>query len=329
MFKFARIRLTAWYLIIIMLVSVSFSLVVYRLMTFEYERFLRMQRNRLEFRFGPPAVLVDPDLINEAHERLIWILLGINGGVVLLSGVGGWVLSGRTLKPIQRAMDDQKRFISDASHELKTPIASLKTAQEVALRDTKATKEDYHHVVTQNLDDLNRLERLTLSLLELSKDNSSNQRHFNLTQLLKDSISKFHAQAKINKQKIEVDIANELHVFSDPDLVAQIVTILVDNALKYSPKGKTVRIISFHEKNSLCIKVVDQGLGIDPSNHQKIFTRFYRADESRNQNTPGFGLGLSIAQKLTKKLKGQLSLQSEVGKGSIFILTLPLQAKFS
>lgn len=312
-----------------MLVSVSFSLVVYRLMTFEYERFLRMQRNRLEFRFGPPTILVDPEIINEAHQRLIWILISINGGVMLLSGVGGWILSGRTLKPIQRAMDDQKRFISDASHELKTPIASLKTAQEVALRDTKATKEDYRQVVTQNLDDLNRLERLTLSLLELSKDNNSNKRNFNLPQLLKESISKFHAQAKINKQKIELEFAKELHVFSDPDLISQIVTILVDNALKYSPKGKTVRVISYIEKSSLCIKVVDQGFGIDSSLHQKIFDRFYRADESRNQHTPGFGLGLSIAQKLTKKLQGQLSLQSEVGEGSVFTLTIPLQAKFS
>lgn len=319
MFKSARIRLTTWYLIIIMLVSVSFSLVVYRLISFEYDRFLHMQQMRFERRFAPPLLAVDPDLIIEARQRLGLILFAINGGILVLSGLGGWILSGRTLKPIAKAIKDQENFISDASHELKTPLASLKTAQEVALRDPKISRTELVSTISQNLSDLNRLEKLTISLLQLSRASEHKLKIQDLSPIILDAIQPF---------KSIVFQPKNVCAYVDYGSLRQIITILLDNAKKYSKKGTEIKVELGTNSKHARIKVIDRGIGIPRSLHQKIFTRFYRADASRNQKIAGFGLGLSIAKRLTEEMHGTIAIESEVGKGSTFTVSLPLQPKF-
>jgi len=126
MFKSARIKLTAWYLLIIMFISISFSFVIYRGLMSEVHRFSRMQRSRF---------FVDEDLITEIQRRAIFGLGTINTIIFITSGALGYFLAGKTLSPIQEMVEEQNRFISDASHEFRTPLTALKSSFEVNLRD--------------------------------------------------------------------------------------------------------------------------------------------------------------------------------------------------
>src|SRR3989344_3853916 len=129
MFKSARLTLTAWYLAIIMVISIAFSLMIYRVLLIEVIRFERAQRVRIERRmqFFNSPIPVSLELIEEIKQRLIFRLFMVNIGIMVISGGLGYFLAGRTLKPIKEMVDEQNRFISDASHELRTPLTSLKS----------------------------------------------------------------------------------------------------------------------------------------------------------------------------------------------------------
>jgi len=146
MFQRARLKLTAWYLVIIMTISLMFSLVIYQSINIEFQRFERVQLKIQEdmqeglpfphsrdhfIYFGKP----DPTVIADARKRLIILLSFINFSILVLSGVAGYFLAGRTLRPIKKMVDEQKRFITDASHELRTPLTSLRSEIEVNLRN--------------------------------------------------------------------------------------------------------------------------------------------------------------------------------------------------
>ena len=158
MFHSARIKLTAWYLLIIMLISVSFSVAMYKVLTFELDRVERMQRLRIERRVPDMARIIppeqpfriDPDLVAETKNRLQLILLVINLAILASSAVAGYFLAGKTLRPIEKAMEEQKRFVADASHEIRTPLTALKTSMEVALRDKKISLSEAKEVLKSN-----------------------------------------------------------------------------------------------------------------------------------------------------------------------------------
>ncbi len=154
MFQKARIRLTAWYLLIIMAVSIMFSSIIYHIAIVEFTRFELRQRTRMEKRiqemprfkqgdlYVMPELPAPTELIEEAKERILGTLFILNSGILVIAGFLGYWLAGRTLKPIQVMMDEQNRFISDASHELKTPLTSLKSAIEVHLREKNPSEQD-------------------------------------------------------------------------------------------------------------------------------------------------------------------------------------------
>ena len=142
MFEGARVKLTAWYVLIIMIISIGFSAVIFDLVSLEVQRFAVAQRYRIERLYIQddtllPPVQPDVDLVNEARHRLFLILLGINGGILIAAGGLAYLLAGKTLRPIGEMVDEQNQFISDASHELRTPLTSMKSSMEVGLRDRK------------------------------------------------------------------------------------------------------------------------------------------------------------------------------------------------
>ena len=197
MFEKARIKLTAWYLLIIMMISLSFSLVIYRVQMVEVDRFARAQRTRIE-RQLPPAdfvpfesLQVDPDLIAETENRLLVNMLIINGIILVVSGGMGYLLAGKTLRPIKEMIEEQDRFISDSSHELRTPLTSLKSAMEVALMDPKLTLKDAKSLISENISDVDRLQKLSDSLIQLSRrgiKNNLNLEKISTKNLLESSL---------------------------------------------------------------------------------------------------------------------------------------------
>ena len=174
MFHTARLKLTAWYLLIIMAISLLFSVFIYRIFTLELQRRLEDIESRLELRkfgFFPPLgqTRIFIHDIEEARKRLLFILIYTNGAIFLFSSLAGYFLAGKTLGPIEEVLENQKRFIADAGHELKTPLTSLQTSIEVSLRDKRLNLENARKTLSESLEDVEKLKSLTKSLLSLVK----------------------------------------------------------------------------------------------------------------------------------------------------------------
>src|SRR4030067_528116 len=189
MFKNARIKLTLWYLFIIMLVSGFFSLIVYRGFTKElgrgfhfqamhnpYERRILIQERNgfsriLPFFIYPEELPPEEvaEIITLAKQRFALQLMIVNGIILVLAGTAGYFLAGKTLHPVEVMVDEQKRFVADASHELRTPLTSIKTETEVALRNSKLKTKDLRRLLENNLQEIDKMKYFSDSILSLSR----------------------------------------------------------------------------------------------------------------------------------------------------------------
>jgi len=290
--------------------------------------------------------------------------------VVILSGLGGWILARKSLSPIGyitskaqnitsnnlgerlvlRGTDDElddliktingmigrlessfKRmaeFTADASHELKTPICALKGEAEVLLSKTR-TAGEYQDGLAYFIERFDQLNRMINDLILLSKFDASEAElkmvPVRLDLLIKDIGNLFQVLAAQKNIALKIDPIQEAVVTGDKIRLQQLFTNLIDNALKFTPEGGSIRICV--EKNGDCVqvKVVDTGIGIPKEEQENIFKRFYRADKSRSRDTGGVGLGLSIAQWIAHAHHGKIGVQSEMNKGSTFTVHLPVQ----
>ncbi|TRZ47068.1 sensor histidine kinase [bacterium] len=333
MFEKTRLKLTAWYLLIIMLISFTFSAVIFNVQMVEVERFARAQRTRFERQYRPDTFfvsqpfLIDPDLVAETQKHLLSNLLIINSIIIIISGGFGYFLAGKTLRPIKEMVDDQDRFISDSSHELKTPLTSLKSAMEVALMDKTFTLVDAKKLIKENIADVDRLHYLSESLINLSRNKEQNGNsifeNISLSIVIESAIKKILPQANNKKIVIKKSLVNT-DFCGDKEKIENLITILLENAVKYSSSNKTILIKTAKTNKTLSFSVTDHGQGISKKDLPFIFDRFYRADPSRSRSkAPGFGLGLSIAKMIVEKHHGEIGVKSRLGHGSMFIVTLP------
>lgn len=339
MFNSARLKLTAWYLLIIMLISVSFSTVIFQVSSRELERFDRLQRSRIERHllegipglFEGPRTLppfLDPALVQETKNRLLLILVAINSGILVISGVTGYFLAGRTLNPIREMVEEQNRFISDSSHELRTPLTALKSSLEVGLRDKSLNLKEAKSLIAESIAEVNKLHSLADGLLQMAqyqKPSADTKREkISLLELISKAVQKLEPLAK-EKGIIIRNRAQDVQIEGNPFSLSDLWVILLDNAIKYSPKDKTIKISSQRLDGFVRVAVEDKGMGIDKKDLPHIFDRFYRADSARSRvDTGGYGLGLSIAKKIVDLHRGSIAAKSRLGKGSVFTVSLPL-----
>ena len=342
MFQGARLKLTAWYLLIITSISVAFSIVIYKGLTLELDRFSRMQRFRIERRlqegvFFPPdmrlhtdtprAPIMDPELIEETKQRLTYILLAVNGAIIVISGGLSYFLAGRTLRPIKDMLDEQNRFITDASHELRTPLTSLKSAMEVHLRAKHTTAGDTNTLIRDSIDEVNKLQSLSDNLLQLTQFHKPNGNlpveTVSVSELIDEAIRKVQSMAE--KKHITITkLIGDLKCMGNRVSLVDLIVILLDNAIKYSLDGKYVDVQVKKTDGSMYILVKDNGIGIGPNDLPHVFDRFYRGDTSRSKTAAGgFGLGLSIAKKIAENHHGSITVDSKENTGTTFTVRLP------
>ncbi len=329
MFRQARLKLTAWYLLIVFVICLFFTIPTYNFLTHEVERFSRVQRFRIESgimfdRQSPPIM---EDLIFETKQRIA-IQLGIlNLLIISISGGLSYFLAGKTLRPIKDMMDEQYRFISDSSHELRTPITSLKTGIEVALKDNNLQIEELQGVLRDNLNDVDRLSSLSENLLRLAqfdqKKPSISIKEVDLQFITNHAVESLK-NIFLNKNIRVLNTVKNQKVKTSEKELQEILVILLENACKYSPKNSKVKVLSKSTNKSIMISIEDQGIGIKPKDLPFVFDRFYRADDARSsQNAHGYGLGLSIAKKLATNINADISVTSTYKKGSTFIIKIP------
>jgi len=348
MFTSARIKLTAWYLLIVTMLSLSFSLIIYQSLTREIDRISHMHELRIERRAPNPFSLpntqppnyqslprglmanyfLDPELISETKHRIIIYLIIFNSSVLVISGGLGFFLAGKTLSPIEKMIGKQNRFISDAAHELKTPLASLKTTFEVYLRDPKNTKQDGSNLIKESISEVNKLQSLSESLLTLSRYDANNESSFELldiSSIIQTTINNFSSSLKLNHLKVNFN-PKLTNIIGDQQSITQLFTIIIDNAIKYSQSKSSSIDVSLHTyKKYVDVVIQDHGIGISPKDLPFVFDRFYQSQQARTKTSnSGYGLGLSIAKQIVNYHKGTITVTSKFDQGTCITVRFPL-----
>lgn len=320
----ATLKLTLIYIAILMIVSVSFSMVLYRVSSDELERGIPIRGQFGElFINGGPFDAWRQARIQESRDRLTRQLVLVNLVTLGVGGAASYFLARRTLQPIQEAMDNQSRFTSDASHELRTPLTTLQTELEVALRNSNLTKNEMRALLGSNLEEVVKLHSLTDRLLQLSNGHDIVMKPVNVEQSAIDSVGRVVALAQAKNISIENSV-RPITVNGDTASLTDLLVILLENAIKYSPENSVINLSSKTVGKTLQINVIDRGVGIKTDDIDHIFDRFYRADTSRSsQNASGYGLGLSIAKKIVAQHKGHITVTSRPGKGTTFTVEIP------
>jgi heavy metal sensor kinase len=302
------------------------------------------------------------------REILIGLALGLPLAA-LLAALGGYVMAGRTLKPIsamaaqarqitseslsqrlpnpnphdelgqlavvfnqtlqrlENSFASLKRFAADASHELRTPLTALRAVGEVALReagDGKALRE----TIGSMLEEAQRLNDLVDSMLLFARVESGHlplhREAVRVEELTTEVCHSVDVLAAEKQQSVEVASDPDVLVSADPVLLRHAVMNILHNAIRYSPAGTRVVVRCLRRDFHAVVEIADEGPGIAPEFHQKIFERFYRIDKARSRSEGGAGLGLAMAKLFVEQLSGRIELVSEVGKGSCFRILLPL-----
>lgn len=322
-------RLAVSYLAVIMVLSLSFSFVIYKTSSHELDR--QIPPSSL-FTAGSGVAGDDfgyhhffEQRADEARGRLIGRLVLLNL-LVLVVGAGlSYYLARRTLEPIEDAMAAQSRFVTDASHELRTPLTAILTSNEVALRKPRLNLAQAKQVIASNIEEMSRLKLLSDGLLSLSRqDVPIDPKPISLQDCAAEAMNQVLAAAQAKHIAID-DKVPKLKVMGDAAGLTQAITILLDNAIKYSPEKSTIYLEAGKDDKQASLTVRDEGIGIAASDLPYIFDRFYRADLARTASTNGgHGIGLSIAHKIVDQHQGQLSVASTPKKGSAFTIKIPL-----
>jgi len=325
MFESATLKLTLWYAAIIVVISGRFSVVIYSIASSEVgSRIGDFQQNvRQKYTLDLPYYnSLRDEQVHEAEASLLVSLIVTNACIWLAGGIGSYYLAKRPLRPIEESHEAQSRFTSDASHEHRTPLASMKIELEVALRDKDLKKEEMKELLESNLEEVNKLTALSQTLLQLSRldhDNITREK-VNLNDVAERVVERFN---KI-QPRVEVMNSQTLNVLANASNIDELLTILVDNALKYSPADSKVSVAYIKQKNLSGFSVTNSGKGIPADVLPHIFDRFYRADTSRTSgDKKGFGLGLALAKKLVQIHGGELTVSSAPNSDTVFSVLLP------
>lgn len=323
LFQSATLKLTTWYLGIIMLISIGFSLILFQVSNTELERQFSPRAGRELFINPAEFEILRQQRIEEGRSRLVYNLVVINLVTLGLGGAASYLLARRTLQPIAQAMEAQGRFTSDASHELRTPLAAMQAENEIALRNPKLSKGEMKALLESNLEEVNKLRALSDRLLQLSSEKQLELTPVNIEEAAIDAMNRVIGAAQAKRIAID-NVVQPTQVNGNVESLSDALTILLENAIKYSPEDTTVRVVSEAKGRQVHISVADQGIGIKASDVEHIFDRFYRADISRTslKGTHGYGLGLAIAKRIIESHGGSIAVKSEPGKGATFTVQL-------
>lgn len=230
---------------------------------------------------------------------------------------------------VQLSQQSQRDFVANVSHELKTPLTSIQGFAQAILDGTVQTPDGLQQAAEVIFNEANRMHRLVLDLLSLARLEAGTadlqRAPVDLSALLQGVIDKFSLHARQAQVELSYAGAEELILIGDGDRLAQVFTNLVDNAIKFSPPGGWVTVSSAREESNAMIRVQDSGPGISAENQARVFERFFQVDKSRKGGAGrGIGLGLSIARQIILAHHGNITIESQPGQGSCFVVKIPL-----
>lgn len=270
---------------------------------------------------GTLMVLTDKSAEIDMLNKLIRTTVTIGTAAFLLLSVAAFFLSRQVVRPLKTAFEKQKQFVSDASHELKTPVTVISANADVLSDEIGENKwltyiksqTERMNILVNDLLNLTRLENNTADFI---------RQDFDLSKAVVNTALPFECQAFETNKKFIVDVDDNIRINGSEKHIKQMTAIFIDNALKYSDDGGTVRVILKKAGDKKILTVYNTGKGIRESEKDKIFERFYRSDESRNRSTGGYGLGLSIAKSIIDRHKFKISVETHERESVSFIITM-------
>ncbi|MCY7322284.1 MAG: HAMP domain-containing histidine kinase [Phormidesmis sp. CAN_BIN36] len=263
-----------------------------------------------------------------AALRLL-LALGLPLSMLVVGGASWW-LAGLAMRPVYQSYEQMQQFTADAAHELRTPITAIRATIEAIEHTGPLSEEEVQETLGAINRQNSRLANLVQDLLLLSRMNqkqlAEKRQPCCLNDLISDlveSLSVLELAASI-KLTTQIQVKEPLFVMGDENQLSRLITNLIVNALQYTPDGGIVTVILAREDSYALIQVQDTGIGIASENQSRIFDRFYRVNSDRSRQTGGAGLGLAIVRAIAQHHQGSIQLQSALGRGSTFIVRLPL-----
>jgi len=264
-------------------------------------------------------------------QRLRWILFGSLPLALGLIAIASWGLSGLAMQPIYQSYQRQQQFTANAAHELRSPLASLLATVEAILRLPPEQAAQVPILLNTVERQGRRLSQLVADLLLLTSLEQDTTAKLPQPCCLNDIVADLTEELTELAATADVHLSsqipnNEIQVMGHESQLYRLVSNLIANAIQYTPPGGSVVVSLAAQDRSATITVKDTGIGIPAEEQSRIFERFYRVNSDRSRKTGGTGLGLAIAQAIAQRHQAQVTVKSEVGNGSVFIVQLPLMA---
>ncbi|KEO84165.1 sensor histidine kinase [Tumebacillus flagellatus] len=266
----------------------------------------------------------------ETFKELIKVLLILVGAFGLLVAFFGQRMAARAMVPIKLSYQRQQQFVADASHELRTPLTVLKSSFDVIELEDGENLSDYSKQVFADMkDEVQSMSKLVSDLLTLARSDSGEvdlyEQTFDLADTAEQVVRLRQTLAMERKIELALETPPALSMLGDGERIKQLLAILLDNALKFTPEGGTVTVKVQGESRACVLSVTDTGIGIPEGEQERVFERFYRVEEARSRATGGTGIGLAIAKWIVEAHHGTISVQSKPGEGSTFTARFPLR----
>ena len=236
-------------------------------------------------------------------------------------------LAFKVLKPIQKSYEEQVHFVQDASHEIRTPLAIIKSKLQLMAMHPDDTIGDHIEDISHLMGELRGIEKLNKDLLTLSKedvDTSICKTQFNLSSLMHELYDFYRVLAQVQGKKFELIMPADISIFQDYQKIKQAVTILLENAFKYTSSSDNITLRCEKTKHNIIISVRDTGIGIMEKDMERIFERFFRSEDVRAKGISGSGIGLSLLKSMSRVLDFSIDVKSGYGTGTEFILVFRL-----
>lgn len=266
-------------------------------------------------------------------EKATYALAILGFLALIVATMVGHILSGKAMVPLKQAYEKQRQFAADASHELRTPLAVVMASAELLQNDPSIQSPFLKQVIEDVRDEVKKMTKLVSDLLIVARSDNKvlkiRPQTFNLSSLIEQTVRLMQPLADQKHIDVKADgLPSKVEIQADEQKIRQLILILVDNAVKYTPDGGHVRVTCQPvEKGKVRFAVADTGIGIAKEDQARIFDRFYRVDKARSREMGGNGLGLAIAQEIVLLHKGRISIQSELGKGTTFLVELRAKMK--
>jgi signal transduction histidine kinase len=264
--------------------------------------------------------------VSRSLGSLRWQLVAVDAVIVVVVGLGGLLYARGTLRPIRESVAAQKRFVADASHDLRTPLAIMKAEFEVALRRPDLD-EATRPVLVSGLEEVDRMSGMVEDLLTLSRIDAHQEplgrEPLDLAALARQTVDELGALAATSGVALHADAAGDVPVTGDEGHVRRALRNVVRNAVEHSASGAAVEVAVRRTSADAHVVVTDHGEGMTREMLEHVFDRFYRGDAARSRASGGSGLGLAIAHWALRGMGGDLTVESEAGAGTRVTLTLP------